>query len=146
MKHLRLALGVTAFCATLATGSAPVHADIVDMVDIVIDNPNITVLRPAQGAAPVAFFFEVSVHNNSSYDLDFEYAEDDTFTQIGGIGISPLYQGPDPGQTPLQFINSGGVLTQAPVLMSLKSCGDGVSLMCLHPDETFVGNIAYGFI
>ena len=30
--------------------------------------------------------------------------------------------------------------------MSLKSCGDGVSLVCLHPNETFVGNIAYGIV
>ena len=143
MKQLRVAIGVTTLCVALATASAPAQADI---VDILIDNPNITVVRPAPGAQRVKFFFEVSVHNNSPYDLNFESAEDEEFNPIGGIGISPLYQGPDPGQTPLQFINSGGVPTQAPVLMALKSCGDGISLVCLHPNETFVGNIAYGFI
>jgi len=144
MRHLRLAAGVTAFCATLSVGSAPAHADI---VDIIIANPNIAVMRPAREAQPVAFFFEVSVHNNSSYDLDFEYALDDnTFTQIGGIGIPPLYLGPNPAETALVFTDSTGVRTKAPALMSLQSCGDGISLLCLHPNETFVGNIAYGLI
>jgi len=144
MKPVRVAIGVTTLCVALATRAPPAMADI---VDILIDDPNITVLRPAPGEKPVPFFFEVSVHNSSSYDLDFEYALDDSsFTQIGGISIPPLYQGPDPAQTPLVFTDSSGVRTKAPAFMSLQSCGNGISLLCLHPNETFVGNIAYGLI
>jgi hypothetical protein len=143
MKQVRLAIGVTTLYVALATGTGQAHADI---VDILIDNANITVLQPAQGQHAVPFFFAVTVHNNSPYVLDFEYAQDDMFNQIGGISIAPLYQGPGPVQGQLLFTDLSGVVMPAPVLMPLRSCGDGISLMCLHPNETFVGNIAFGLV
>jgi hypothetical protein len=143
MKQLRLAIGVTTLYVAIATGPGQAHADI---VDILIDNANITVLQPAQGEQPVPFFFAVTVHNNSPYVLDFEYAFDDMFNQIGGISVAALYQGPGPYQGPLAFTDLTGVMTPMPAALPLRACGDGISLMCLRPNETFVGNIAYGLV
>ena len=143
MKPLRLAVGVTAVCVALITASEQAHADIVN-IDISIDDRNITVPRPTARSAARAVFLPGDCSQHFALRTRFRIRARQSGVQPDRRHFSPAsISGPNPAQMPFLFTDSAGSVSQGPVLMPLKSCGNGISLMCLQPTETFVGNIAY---
>jgi hypothetical protein len=142
MKQLRTALGVSIFCLAGLTGSAPAHADI---LEIQIDNTSITATLPAAGI--VEYFFTGSITNTSTYELNFESSLPNANGQFRGISFPSMFQGPAPSQNPLTYTDpifgsptSGGLLSQP--LFGSCNWGAQTSSMCLAAGTTFTGAIA----